>query len=109
MQKTTEPNQRNSPLKQALLALKKTQAKLQALERARTEPIAVIGVGCRIPGGCNSPEDYWRLLRNGVDAIAEAPRERWDVDEYFDPDPDAPGKMYTRCGAVLVGRGPVRP
>jgi len=77
------------------------QSKLDAIERSRTEPIAIIGMGCRFPGGANSPEAFWRLLRDGMDAITEVPSDRWDVNVHYDPDPDAPGKMYTRYGAFL--------
>ncbi len=65
------------------------------------EPIAVIGMGCRLPGGGNSPEDYWRMLSNGVDAVGPIPPGRWDVDHYYDPDPGAPGKMYCRHGSFI--------
>ena len=67
------------------------------------EPIAIIGLGCRFPGDANDPESFWRLLAGGVDAIREVPRERWDIDAYHDPDPGAPGKMYTRHGGFLAG------
>src|SRR5690606_20014339 len=53
------------------------------------------------PGGANSPEAFWQLLYNGIDTVTEVPAERWDVDAYYDPDPDAPGKSYTRWGAFL--------
>ena len=89
--------------KQALLALRKMRARIDDLERARTEPIAIVGAGCRLPGRVASPEAFWTLLREGTDAVAEVPRERWDVDAYYDPDPDAPGKMYTRRGGFLDG------
>src|SRR5829696_3866138 len=89
--------------KQALLALRKMRARIDELERARTEPIAIVGAGCRLPGGVASPEAFWTLLREGRNAVAEVPRERWDVDAYYDPDPDAPGKMYTRRGGFLDG------
>ncbi|HEX2910960.1 MAG TPA: polyketide synthase, partial [Chloroflexia bacterium] len=77
------------------------QAKLDQVEKAKTEPIAVIGLGCRFPGGANSPEAYWQMLLDEVDAIREVPADRWDVEAYFDPDPSAPGKMYTRYGGFL--------
>ena len=64
------------------------------------DPIAIIGIGCRLPGASN-PEDFWNLLRNGVDAITEVPAERWDVDAVFDPDPTVPGKMSTRWGGFI--------
>ena len=90
-----------SATKQALFALKKLNAKYDALKQSITEPIAVVGIGCRFPGNADNPDAYWRLLRDGVDAIREVPADRWDLDEYFDPDPDAPGKMYTRYGGFL--------
>jgi len=65
------------------------------------EPVAIIGMGCRFPGGANSPEAYWRLLREGVDAVTEIPAERWNIDDYYDPDPDKPGRMYSRHGGFI--------
>jgi len=65
------------------------------------DPIAVIGMGCRFPGGADDPERFWELLRGGGDGITDVPADRWDVDAHYDPDPQAPGKMYTRrIGAV---------
>lgn len=64
-------------------------------------PIAVIGMACRFPGGASDPESFWRLLRDGRDVISEVPRDRWDLDRLYDPDPDAPGKVYTRWGGFL--------
>ncbi|NVJ08010.1 SDR family NAD(P)-dependent oxidoreductase, partial [Myxococcus sp. AM001] len=65
------------------------------------EPIAIIGMACRFPGDADSPEAYWRLLRDGVDATTEVPADRWDVDALFDVDPEAPGKVYMRKGGFL--------
>ncbi|MBT3288509.1 MAG: acyltransferase domain-containing protein [Victivallales bacterium] len=92
-----------TPLQRAVVALKETQARLEALEQQRDEPIAIVGMACRFPGGADDPDSYWRLLRNGVDAIREIPAERWDVDSYYDPDSRAPGKMNTRWGGFLDG------
>ncbi|MBI1248546.1 aminotransferase class I/II-fold pyridoxal phosphate-dependent enzyme [bacterium] len=64
------------------------------------EPIAVIGIGCRLPGA-DSPEAFWNLLIEGRDAIVEVPPDRWDVDRLYDPEPATPGKMYTRRGGFL--------
>ena len=89
-----------SPKKLSLLALD-LQSKLDALEKSRREPIAIVGMGCRFPGGADSPEKYWRLLRDGVDAISEVPPDRWDVNALFDPDPDAVGKISTRFGGFI--------
>jgi acyl transferase domain-containing protein/acyl-CoA synthetase (AMP-forming)/AMP-acid ligase II/acyl carrier protein len=65
------------------------------------EPIAIIGIGCRFPGA-DSPDEFWDLLQSGTDVISEIPPERWNVDTYFDPDPDAPGKSYSRWGGFLA-------
>jgi acyl transferase domain-containing protein len=71
-------------------------------ENARgTEPIAVIGMACRFPGGAANPEDFWRVLRGGVDAITEVPADRWNIERFYDPDPETPGKMYSRWGGFL--------
>lgn len=76
------------------------QAELDRLEYAQREPIAIIGMGCRFPGA-DSPDAYWQLLRNGIDAIREIPKDRWDVDAYYDPTPGTPGKIYTRHGGFI--------
>ncbi|HJR00339.1 MAG TPA: type I polyketide synthase [Methylomirabilota bacterium] len=89
-----------SPKRLALLALE-LQTRVGALEGSAPEPLAVVGLGCRFPGGADSPAAFWELLRRGADAITEVPRDRWDVDAYYDPDPDASGKMATRFGGFL--------
>ncbi|MCX6049751.1 MAG: type I polyketide synthase [Chloroflexi bacterium] len=66
-----------------------------------TEPIALIGMGCRFPGGANTPEAFWQLLRNGVDTVTDIPATRWNVAQYYDPERTVPGKMYVRAGAFL--------
>lgn len=65
------------------------------------EPIAVIGMSCRFPGGANNTESYWKLLEQGQDAITEVPAIRWDADYYYNSDPQAPGKMITKFGGFL--------
>ncbi|MCP3102824.1 type I polyketide synthase [Myxococcus sp. K15C18031901] len=65
------------------------------------EPIAVVGMSCRFPGGGEGPEAFWELLESGVDATREVPRERWDIDDLYDPTPGVKGKMYTRRGAFI--------
>lgn len=84
-----------------LLSLNEAIKKLEAVERDKSEPIAIIGMGCRFPGKANHPQAYWNLLHNGIDAITEVPLDRWDCDAYYDSNPEAPGKMYTRYGAFL--------
>ena len=64
------------------------------------EPIAVIGLACRVPGAEN-PEEFWHLLQTESDAITEIPSKRWDMEGYYDPDPEAPGKIYTRYAGLL--------
>ena len=65
------------------------------------EPLAVVGLACRFPGGANSPEAFWRLLCEGRDAIVEVPPTRWSLETYYDPDPSLNGKMYVREGGFL--------
>jgi acyl transferase domain-containing protein/surfactin synthase thioesterase subunit len=64
------------------------------------ERIAMIGIGCRFPGA-ESPDKFWQLLQDGVDAVTEVPGDRWDVDAFYDPQPGRPGKMNTRWGGFL--------
>jgi myxalamid-type polyketide synthase MxaE and MxaD len=70
------------------------------IREAKTEPIAIIGIGCRFPGA-HGPEAFWQLLREGVDAITEVPAERFNLHAFYDPDPATPGKMNTRWGGFL--------
>ena len=65
------------------------------------EPIAIVGIGCRFPGGANDAETYWKLLCEGVDAISEVPQDRWNLNSYFDSDRSQPGKTYTRYGGFV--------
>lgn len=67
----------------------------------RSEPIAIVGIGCRMPGGISSPSAFWRLLCDEVDATTEVPRDRWDADALFDSDPDAPGAIFVKRGGFL--------
>ena len=89
-----------SPLKQALLALEEMGARLAKSENERLEPIAIIGMGCRFPGA-GDISAFWRLMESGVDAVKEVPSSRWPMDDFYDPDPDAPGKMSTRWAGLL--------
>jgi acyl transferase domain-containing protein len=89
-----------SPKRLALLALE-LHEKAQAAGTHSNEPIAVIGMGCRFPGGATSPEAFWDLLEAGRDAIRDVPADRWDKDAFFDADPDAPARMSVRNGGFL--------
>ncbi|MFI8086444.1 type I polyketide synthase, partial [Kitasatospora sp. NPDC086009] len=67
------------------------------------EPIAIVGMACRLPGGVRTPQDLWTLLTDGADVIADLPRDRgWDIDGRYDPDPDVPGTFYVRQGGFLT-------
>lgn len=65
------------------------------------EPIAIIGIGCRFPGDANSPEDFWKLLTQGVNAITPVPQDRWHIRAFYNPDPVKPGKTYVRFGGFI--------
>jgi acyl transferase domain-containing protein len=82
---------------QLALAAQQMQAKLGIIT---VEPLAIVGIGCRFPGA-NNPQEFWRLLSEGREVNREVPPDRWDIDTLYDPDPKAPGKMYTRRGAFL--------
>jgi acyl transferase domain-containing protein/acyl carrier protein len=90
-----------TPLQRAFLALEQTQARLSRVEQAAREPIAVIGLGCRLPGGADNGEAFWNLMIEGRDAIGPIPAERWDAEALYDPDPATPGRIATRAGGFL--------
>ena len=89
-----------SPKRLALLA-DELNERVQAAENQRRVPLAVIGMGCRFPGGVHDPEQFWELLSSGVDAISEVPESRWDLQELYDRNPATPGKMATRWGGFI--------
>lgn len=85
-----------------IVALLQDARRQLELERGRrSEPIAVVGAGCRFPGGASNPVAFWRLLRDGIDASGETPLDRWDAESFYDADPDALGKAYTKRGSFL--------
>lgn len=88
-------------LKNAYLELKKARLELERIKYQTSEPIAIIGMACRFPGGANTPQAYWQKLSQGFHGIKEVPAQRWDVEAFYDADPQAPGKMYTRYGGFL--------
>src|SRR5215467_13165020 len=64
-------------------------------------PVAVIGMACRLPGGIESPDQLWEALLRGDDLVTEIPADRWDADEYYDPEPGVPARSVSRWGAFL--------
>jgi acyl transferase domain-containing protein len=65
--------------------------------------VAIVGIGCRLPGRVHGPDQLWDFLLAHGDGIIEVPADRWSLDRYYDPDPDMPGRMYTRSGGLLQG------
>jgi acyl transferase domain-containing protein len=98
---TATASETMTPLQRAFLALEEAETRLAAKQRAAREPIAIIGVACRVPGGGDDPASFWRLMHDGVDAITPVPTDRWDHTALFDPDPATPGRIATRSGGFL--------
>jgi acyl transferase domain-containing protein/NADPH:quinone reductase-like Zn-dependent oxidoreductase/NAD(P)-dependent dehydrogenase (short-subunit alcohol dehydrogenase family) len=89
-------------LKQALRTIEQMKQKLEEARQRDRQPVAVIGIGCRFPGGVQDPESFWQLLKHGREAISEVPADRWNIDAYYDPDPSKVGKMVSRFGGFLT-------
>ncbi|WP_417281600.1 SDR family NAD(P)-dependent oxidoreductase [Amycolatopsis halotolerans] len=93
-------------LKRVTANLQETRARLRAVEAAESEPIAIVAMGCRYPGGVRSADDLWELVANGRDAIGEFPADRgWALDRLFDADPDSPGTSYVSEGGFVHDAG----
>ncbi|MGX1916160.1 type I polyketide synthase, partial [Streptomyces phaeochromogenes] len=89
-------------LKRVTTELHSTRQELREVREKDHEPVAIVAMACRYPGGANSPEDLWNIVAEGRDTVTEFPDDRgWDVEGIYDPDPDAEGKSYTRHGAFV--------
>ncbi|GDY70491.1 hypothetical protein SAV14893_098840 [Streptomyces avermitilis] len=91
-------------LKRVTADLLNVRRRLQQIESGEQEPIAIVGMACRFPGGVESAEDFWELIASGRDAVGEFPVDRgWDVEAFYDPEPGRAGSSYTRRGGFLEG------
>ncbi|MBV1856467.1 type I polyketide synthase [Catellatospora tritici] len=107
---TTTDQQLVDALRASLKETERLRGQHRQLLAASREPIAIVGMSCRYPGGVGSPEDLWRLVDDEVDAISEFPTDRgWDIDAVYDAEPGSPGKTYTRSGGFLAGAGDFDP
>ncbi|MEU3313789.1 type I polyketide synthase [Streptomyces sp. NPDC006662] len=97
-------------LKRATTELHRTGERLKELEGRAHEPLAIVGMACRFPGGADTPEALWELVSAGTDAVSPFPGDRgWDVEGLYDPDPDAAGRSYCREGGFLTAAGAFDP
>ena len=91
-----------SYLRRLTVELRDARTRLAELESRNTEPMAIVGMACRLPGGICSPAQLWALVDDGGDAVAPFPQGRgWDIAEIYDPDPGAWGKTHVREGGFL--------
>ena len=101
--KMSDSQNDNQLLQDALALLERADEKIKALERERCEPIAVIGMACRFPGGVKDPESFLELLREGRDGICRVPADRWDIETWYDPNANSPGKIHSPFGGFIAG------
>lgn len=97
---------RRAIITEALRKIDDLTARLEVAENAGTEPIAVVGMGCRFPGGVHSPDDYWKLLCDGRSGVVRVPADRWDADAYYNADHTVPGTICNTQGGFLTSWQP---
>jgi acyl transferase domain-containing protein/surfactin synthase thioesterase subunit len=97
----TKPADASDALRKAAAIIQKLEQRIEYSERSRSEPIAIVGVGCRLPGGVVDLESYWRLMSEGRDVVGPIPSDRFDIESIYNSDPSVPGTSYVREGAFL--------
>src|SRR5271163_477735 len=100
------PPDRRAIITEALRKIDDLTARLEIAEKADTEPIAVVGMACRFPGGVNTPAQYWQFLKDGASGVVRVPAERWDADAYYSEDHTRPGTICNREGGFLTSWQP---
>ena len=103
---TAAPSDRRAIITEALRKIDDLTARLEIAEKGDTEPIAVVGIGCRLPGGANNPDKFWQLLQDGESGIVGVPSGRWDADAFYSDDHSVPGTIVSKEGGFLTSWRP---
>jgi phthiocerol/phenolphthiocerol synthesis type-I polyketide synthase A len=103
---TAASSDRRAIITEALRKIDDLTARLEIAEKGDTEPIAVVGMGCRLPGGADTPDQFWRLLQDGGNGIVGVPLGRWDADAFYSDDHSVPGTIVSKEGGFLTSWRP---